>query len=49
MCYKYGASQVALVVKHMPANARDIRDVCLIPGLGDLLEEGMASHSSVLA
>ena len=49
MYYKYGASQVALVVKHMPAKARDIRDVCLIRGLGDPLEEGMASHSSVLA
>ena len=27
------ASQVALVVKNPPANARDIRDVGLIPGL----------------
>ena len=26
------ASQVALVVKKLPANAGDIRDVCLIPG-----------------
>ena len=30
----YGASQVALVVKNPPANARDVRDVGLIPGLG---------------
>ena len=29
-----GASQVALVVKNLPANAGDIRDVNLIPGLG---------------
>ena len=28
------ASQVALVVKNLPAKAEDIRDVCLIPGLG---------------
>ena len=29
-----GASQGALVVKNPPANAGDIRDVNLIPGLG---------------
>ena len=29
-----GASQVALVIKNLPANAGDIRDVDLIPGLG---------------
>jgi len=28
------ASQVALVVKNLPANAGDIRDVDSIPGLG---------------
>ena len=28
------ASQVVLVVKNLPANAGDIRDVGLIPGLG---------------
>ena len=28
------ASQVALVVKNPPANAEDIRDMGLIPGLG---------------
>ena len=33
--YKYIlASQVVLVVKNLPANAGDIRDVGLIPGLG---------------
>ena len=29
-----GASQVVLVIKNLPANARDIRDVGSIPGLG---------------
>ena len=28
------ASQVVLVIKNPPANAGDIRDVCLIPGWG---------------
>ena len=31
---EYGVSQVALVVKNLPPNARDIRDLSLIPGLG---------------
>ena len=35
-----GASQVVLVVKNSPANARDIRDVGLIPGLGRSPERG---------
>ena len=43
------ASQVALVVKNPPANAGDMRDVGLIPGLRRSLEEGMATHSSSLA
>ena len=34
-----GASQVLLVVKSLPANAGDIRDMGLIPGWEDLLEE----------
>ena len=29
-----GASQVALVVKNLPSNARDVRDAGLIPGSG---------------
>ena len=28
------ASQVVLVVKNLPANARDVRDMDLIPGSG---------------
>ena len=42
-----GASQVALVVKSLPANAGDKGDVGLIPRSGRSLEEGMATHSSV--
>ena len=43
------------MVKKLPANARDIREEGLIPGLGrslgweDPLEEGMATHCSFLA
>ena len=43
------ASQVVLVVKNPPANTGDIRDVSSIPGLGRSLEEGMPTHSSILA
>ena len=43
------ASQVALVVKNPHANAGDVREAGLIPGLGRSLEEGMATHSSILA
>ena len=41
--------QVALVVKNSPANTRDIRYTRSIPRLGRILEEGMATHSSILA
>ena len=44
-----GVSQVALVIKNPPANAGDVRDAGSIPGLGKSPEEGMATHSSVLA
>ena len=37
------------MVKNLPVNAGDLRDSGLIPGWEDLLEEGMATHSSVLA
>ena len=36
------------MVKNLSANAGDIRDVGLIPGSEDPLEEGMATHSSIL-
>ena len=37
-----------LVVKNPPVNARDTGDTGLIPRSEDPLEEGMATHSSVL-
>ena len=42
-------SQMALVVKNPPASVGDIRGV--VPSLGreDPLEEGMATHSSIVA
>ena len=36
------------MVKNLPANAGDVRDTGLIPGSGKILEEGMATHSSIL-
>ena len=46
----FRASQVVLVVKNLPGSAgRDTRYVGLISGLGRSLEEGMATHSSILA
>ena len=44
-----GASHVVQVLKNPPANAKDIRDMGLIPGSGDPLAEEMAPHSSILA
>ena len=35
---------MALVVKNSPASAGDTRDVGSIPGSGNSLEEGMATH-----
>ena len=43
------ASQAAPVVKNPPSNAGDIRDVDLTLGREDPLEEGMATHTSILA
>ena len=40
---------MVLVAKNPPVNAGDIRNVGSIPGLEDPLEEGMATHSSILA
>ena len=42
------ASWVVLVLKSLPANAGNIRDVGSSPGLGRFLEEGMATLSSIL-
>ena len=43
------ASQGALVVKNLPANAGDIETWVQSLGQKDPLEEGMATHSTVLA
>ena len=43
------ASRVLLVVKNLPANAGDKRDSCSSLGWEDSLEEGVATHSSILA
>ena len=40
---------MVLVLKNLPANAGDVRDVGLILRLGRFPEEGMATHSSILA
>ena len=40
---------MVLVVKSLPASVGDVRDMGLILGLGDPLEEGMATYSSILA
>ena len=40
---------MALVLKNLPASAGDIRDMGLIPGWEDPLEEGMSTHSNILA
>ena len=37
-----------LVVKNLPINAEDIRDVGSISGLEETLKEGMATHSNIL-
>ena len=37
------------VVNNLPVNAGDAEDMDLIPGWEDPLEEGMATHSSILA
>ena len=42
----YGNSQVTLMVKNLSSSAGDVRDMV---GLGDLLEEGTATHASILA
>ena len=37
------------MVKNTPANAGDVRDMGSIPESEDLLQKGMATHSSILA
>ena len=43
------ASQLGLVVKNLPANAGDVRDVGSIPGSGRSPEVEMTTHFSILA
>ena len=47
---RYGASQVALVVKILPANAGEVRET-RVSSLGqeDPLEDGITIHSIILA
>ena len=47
--YMYRVSQVALTVKNLSVNEGDIRHVGLILGWENTLEEGMTTHSGVLA
>ena len=47
--YGWWASQAGLVVKNLPANSGDKRDMSLITGRKDPLEKEMAAHSSPLA
>ena len=40
---------MVIVVKNRTATVGDIRDMGSIPGLGRFPEEGVATHSSILA
>ena len=40
---------MVLVIKNLPANAGDLRDVVQSLEWEDLLEEGIATYSSILA
>ena len=40
---------MALLAKNLPANAGDLRDVGSVLGQEDVLEEGSATRSSILA
>ena len=48
-CYVLRTSQVALVVRNLPAKAGDGGEGGSVPGCEDPLEEGTATHSSILA
>ena len=37
------------MVRNLPVNEGELRDLGCIPGLARCLEEGMATHSSILA
>ena len=42
-------SQVALVIRNPPVNAGELRDAVSILGSEDPVEEGVETHSSILA
>ena len=44
-----GVSKIAPVVKNLPANVGEVRDMGLILGWEDPLEEGTATYSNILA
>ena len=46
---RYTSAQVVLVVKNLPASAGDVRDAGSIQGQEHPLEDGMATHFSILA
>ena len=46
---KWISTQVAQLVKYLPANTGDARDMSSVPGLGRSPGEGNATHSSILA
>ena len=48
LCF-YIVLLVVLMVKNLPPNATDVREMSLIPGFGRSLEIGMAIYSSTLA
>ena len=45
----HSSCRVAQLVKNTPANAGGARDVDLIPGSEDSMENRMATHSSIFA
>ena len=47
--YKSHSFPGSSVVKNLPANAGDAKDVSLIPGSEDPLEKEMATNSKILA
>ena len=44
-----GLSQMVPVVRNLPAKVEDIGDAGSFPGSGKFPEEGMITHSSILA
>ena len=49
LCLLHWQAGLVLVVKKPPANAGDVRDAGQSLGQEGALEEGMATHSSILA